>query len=113
MRRIIYVTLSCSMLAAGISLAKLPPATPEEQAAAAEKKAKADEQVEKEKAALAAAQDRVVARYKKEGGRTGAYPGGGETSADKLPKTVKEGPGGVGPKPGMQQSAEAHSGHVK
>jgi len=113
MRRIIYVTLSCSMLAAGISLAKLPPATPEEQAAAAAKKAKEAEQIEKEKAALAAAQDRVAARYKKEGGRPGSYPGGGQTEGDNLPKTVKEGKGGVGPKPGMPQSAEAHSAHVK
>jgi hypothetical protein len=113
MRRVIHVMLSCAMLAAGVSLAKLPPPTPEDQAGAAAKKAKADEQVEKEKAALAAAQDRVVARYKKEGGRPGGYAGGGQTSEDKLPKTVKEGTGGVGPKPGMPQSAEAHSAHVK
>ena len=114
MRRFIYVTLSCSMLAAGISLAKLPPPTPEDQAKAAAKKAKSDEDLEKEKAALAAAQDRVVTRYKKETGKPGGnYPGGGQTAEDKLPKTVKEGTKGVGPRPGMPQSAEAHSAHVK
>jgi hypothetical protein len=109
-----YVTLSCAMLAAGVTLAKLPAPSPEELAAMAAKKAKADEQTEKEKAALTAAQDRVVARYRKDTGKPGgSYPGGGQTSEDKLPKTVKEGTKGVGPKPDMPQSAEAHSGHVK
>ena len=113
MRRFIYVTLSCSMLAAGISLAKLPPPTPEDQAAAAAKKAKEAEQIEKEKEALARAQDRVVTRYKKEGGGTGPARATGQTSAENLPKTIKEPARGVGPRPGMQQSAEAHSGPVK
>src|SRR6185295_19768592 len=108
MRRLKYAALTCAMLAAGVALAKLPPPTPEEQAAATAKKAKEAEQVEKEKEALARVQDRVVAAYKKEHG-SAPPQAAGRTSTENLPKTVTELPGQVGPTPAKQQSAEAHS----
>jgi hypothetical protein len=70
--------------------------------------------LEKEKKLLEQAQDRVVVHYRKEKG--GAPAAGGnipDTKAEKMPKTTKELPGGVGPKPSQPQSAEAHSGSAK
>lgn len=94
--------------------AKLPPPTPEEQAAAAQKKAQQQAQLEKEKRSLEQAQDRVVQHYRK---KKFAAPGAGgkapETSAENMPKTTKELPGGVGPTPTQPQSGEAHSGTTK
>lgn len=88
--------------------AKLPPPTPEEQAAAARKAEVAAAQLAQEKQALERIQDQLAARYGK--GATGSAQ---ETATGDLPKTVKEAPGDTGPKGGTKPSAEAHSGSVK
>ncbi|HJQ61547.1 MAG TPA: hypothetical protein VJ834_01705 [Burkholderiales bacterium] len=101
-------------LAIATAHAKLPPPTPEEQAAAEKKKAAQQAQLEKQKKQLEAAQERVVQHYRKEKG--GAPAAGGrraETKDENMPKTTKELPGGVGPKPTQPQSGEAHSGQAK
>lgn len=98
-------------LAASLALpayAKLPPPTPEEQAAAAQKAEIAAAQLAHEKQALERVQDQLAARYGK--GATGTAQ---ETSTHNLPKTVQEAPGDTGPKGGTKPSAEAHSGNVK
>jgi hypothetical protein len=94
------------------ALGKMPPPTPDEQAAEAKKKAQQQAQLEKEKKSLEQAQDRVVAHYRKE---KGAAPSGqsGQVTDHTMPKTTKEPTRGVGPNPGMPQSAEAHSGSAK
>ena len=112
LRKLTYTLLAAVMVASGAAIGKLPPATPEEQAAAAAKKAQQQEQLEKEKVQLENAQDRVVARYKKEHGGPGTS-GGGKVSDTNMPKTTKELPRGVGPKPDSPQSAEAHSAPAK
>jgi predicted outer membrane protein len=91
---------------------KMPPPTPDEQAAAAKKKEQQQAQLEKQKKSLEQAQDRVVAHYRKE---KDAAPGGrsGQVTDQIIPKTTKELPRGVGPKPDQPQSAEAHSGSAK
>jgi hypothetical protein len=101
------------MLATGVALAKLPPPSAEDQAKAADKKAADDAQLEKEKVLLERAQDRVAERYRKEKGGPGPSVAAGKTSTENMPKTLKEGPRGVGPRPGMPQSAEAHSAPAK
>lgn len=112
MRKFSTFLLAGVMIASGAAIGKLPPPTPEEQAATAAKKAKEQEQLEKEKALLEKAQDRVVARYRKEGG--GAPGGaGGRTSDQNMPKTTSELPRGVGPTPARPQSGEAHSAPAK
>ena len=108
MRKLKYAALACALLGAGAALAKLPPPTPEERAAAAATKAKEAEKLEQEKEALTRAQDRVVGQYRKEHGGAPSTATA-QTHEANLPKTVKEPDGGVGPRPGMQQSAEAHS----
>ena len=100
------------MLVSGVALGKLPPPTPEAQAAAADKNATEQAQLEKEKAALEREQDRVVRRYQKEKGGAGSTVAG-RSSDENLPKTVKEAARGVGPKPDTPQSAEAHSAPAK
>jgi hypothetical protein len=100
-------------LASGAAYGKLPPPSAEEQAAAAAKKAAEQERLDKEKALLEKAQDRVAARYRSENpGRQGAASAE-RTAEHNLPKTAKEPPRGVGPKPDMPQSAEAHSANAK
>ena len=112
MRKITTCLLASAMIASGVAIGKLPPPTPEEQAVAAAKKEKEKEQLEKEKALLEKAQDRVAERYRKESGnRKPTYAG--TTGTENLPKTAKEPPKGVGPRPGMPQSAEAHSAPAK
>jgi phage repressor protein C with HTH and peptisase S24 domain len=107
---------AAAALIVGIALpaiGKLPPPTPEEQKAVADKKAAQQKQMEREKVQLEKAQDRVVQRYRKESGNAAAGRSVEKTSYGDMPKTTKELPGGVGPKPGQPQSAEAHSGEVK
>ena len=114
MRKSITVLVGALFFAGGAALAKLPPPTPEEQAAAAAKKEKEAEQLQKEKALLERAQDRVVQQYRKGKGAGSASAGSGQqTQTDQMPKTTVELPGGVGPKPDRPQSAEAHSAPVK
>ena len=112
MRKITTCVLAGAMIASGAAVGKLPPPTPEEQAAVAAKKAKEQEQLEKEKALLDRAQDRVAQRYRQEKGKAGnSYSGW--TSSQNMPKTTSELPRGVGPKPERPQSAEAHSAPAK
>ena len=116
MRSFTNCTLAILALAGGVALAKMPPPTPEEQAAAAAKKAKQEQQVKEEQAALARAQDRVVEHYRKEMKGRGSSAGSGtsqRTDEAQMPKTTKELPGGVGPRPTSPPSAEAHSAPVK
>jgi hypothetical protein len=102
------------LMALGIASAhaKLPPPSPEEQAAAEQKKAAQQAQLEKAKKQLEAAQERVVQHYRKEKGGAPAA-GGPRPETENLPKTAKELPGGVGPKPTQPQSGEAHSAPAK
>lgn len=102
------------LMALGIATAhaKLPPPGPDEQAAVEKKKAAQQAQLEKEKRQLEAAQERVVQHYRKEKGGASAA-GGPRTETENLPKTAKELPGGVGPKPSQPQSGEAHSAPAK
>lgn len=92
--------------------ARLPQPSPEEQAAAEQKKSAQQAQLEKEKKQLEAAQDRVVQHYRKEKGGAPAA-GGPRTETENMPKSAKELPGGVGPKPTQPQSGEAHSAPAK
>jgi hypothetical protein len=112
MRKFTWCLLAGAMIASGVAIGKLPPPTPEQEAAAAAKKGKEQEQLEKEKALLERAQDRVVARYRKES--AGAQrAAGGKVSDQNMPKTTSELPRGTGPTPGRPQSAEAHSAPAK
>ena len=107
---------AAAALIVGIALpaiGKLPPPTPEEQKAVADKKAAQQKQMEREKVQLEKAQDRVVQRYRRENGSAGAGRKAGQTEYENMPKTTKELPRGVGPKPDQPQSAEAHSGSAK
>ena len=112
MRKITTYLLASAMIASGAAIGKLPPPTPEEQATAAAKKAKEAEQLEKEKALLEKAQDRVVARYRSEKGG-GQNASGERVASQNMPKTTSELPRGVGPTPTRPQSAEAHSAPAK
>src|SRR5262245_14185309 len=98
MRRTLVVLVSGALAWSGAAYGKLPPPSAEEQAAAAAKKQAEAQQLEKEKALLEKAQDRVVARYRKETpGRVAS--GGGRTSDQNMPKTTSERPHGTGPDP--------------
>ena len=112
MCRIAYLVVSGALLASGAALGKLPPPTPEEQAVVADKKAQEQAQLEKEKALLEKAQDRVAQRYRNDngGGRSAAA---GKVTDQNMPKTTSELPRGVGPKPERSPSAEAHSAPAK
>jgi hypothetical protein len=103
------------LMALGIANAhaKLPPPSPEEQAAVEKKKAAQQAQLEKEKKLLEAAQDRVVQHYRKEKGGGAPAAGGPRPETENMPKTTKELPGGVGPRPTQPQSGEAHSAPAK
>ncbi|MGQ0749970.1 MAG: hypothetical protein ACT4PS_05490 [Betaproteobacteria bacterium] len=107
-----YVIMLLMALGIANAQAKLPQPTPEEQAAVEKKKAAQQAQLEKEKKLLEAAQDRVVQHYRKEKGGAPAA-GGPRPETENMPKTAKELPGGVGPKPTQPQSGEAHSAPAK
>ena len=102
------------LMALGIANAhaKLPPPSPEEQAAAEKQKAAQKVQLEKAKQQLEASQDRVVQHYRKEKGGAPAA-GGVREKTEVMPKSAKALPGDVGPKPNQPQSAEAHSAPAK
>jgi uncharacterized membrane-anchored protein YhcB (DUF1043 family) len=107
---------AAAALIVGIALpaiGKLPPPTPEEQKAVADKKAAQQKQLEREKVQLEKAQDRVVQRYRREAGSAAAGRSDAKTESENMPKTTKELPRGVGPKPDQPQSGEAHSGSAK
>jgi hypothetical protein len=107
------VLLAALMLAGGAALAKMPPPTPEEQAAKAASKAKQEEELQRQKAALERAQDRVAERYKREKGSSASAGTSQQTQADNMPRPTSEPAGGVGPKPARPFSAEAHSAPAK
>ena len=105
---------------AGRQSAKLPPPTPEEQAKAAADKEREQAQLQREKAALERAQDRVAAHYSKDKNPTpnrpyeaGGWTSAGSTADENMPKTTQELPRGVGPKPHAPQTGEAHSASAK
>lgn len=106
----LYCLFAGVMLAGNAAIAKLPPATPEEQAAAAAKKAQEAAQLEKEKALLERVQDRIAKRY---GNARAGAQAGGRTRDQNMPKTTSELPRGVGPTPQRPPSGEAHSSPAK
>jgi hypothetical protein len=97
------VLLVAWVLSAPIAEAKLPPPTPQALAAEQEKRVQEEARLQREKALLEKAQDRVAERYR---GERPAQPAGG-VSAASLPNTVKQAP--APPQSGRDQSAEAHS----
>ena len=105
----IYALTAGMLLASNAAISKLPPPTPEEQAAAAQKKAQEAEQLEKEKAQLERAQNRVAQRY----GKPGSLKAANKTKDQNMPKTTSELPRGTGPTPQRPQSGEAHSAPAK
>jgi hypothetical protein len=94
-------------LAAPIAEAKLPPPTPEEVAAEQQKQATEKARLERAKAALEKAQDRVAERYRRDGP---AQPTAGVSDTN-MPNTVKQRQ--TVPQGGDDQSAEAHSAPAK
>lgn len=112
MHKCIYYLSAIALIASGAAMGKLPPPTPEEQAAVAAKKEKQKEQLEKSKAQLERAQNRVAERYRKASGG-GPARAAGETDGRNMPKTTSELPGGTGPTPARPQSGEAHSAPAK
>jgi hypothetical protein len=110
-RKLTIILLGGALIASANAFSKLPPPTAEEQAAAAAKKAAEQQQLEKEKALLEQAQDRIVARYRRES--PAAPRAGGGTADHNMPKTTSERPRGTGPDPVRPQSAEAHSAPAK
>jgi hypothetical protein len=96
---------------AGAAEARLPPPTPEEQAAQQERRAQEEAQLAQQKAALEREQDRVAERYRRERGSS-APARGGQVSDTNMPKETRELPP-AGPHGGSQQSAEAHSAPAK
>ena len=94
---------------AQVAEAKLPPPTPQEVAAQQEKRAVEEAQLQREKALLEKAQDRVSERYR----RDRAQNGGGRVSDTNMPNNVRQLPGTAAPQGGREQSAEAHSAPAK
>lgn len=113
--RLTYAAAVVLSALTGVAIAKLPPLTPEQQEAAAQKKQADAASVEKEKAALEKAQDRVVDYYKKTkgGAAAGASKAPGKTETTNISAKAVEGPGAAAPRGGTRQSAEAHSAPAK
>jgi hypothetical protein len=110
------VTALCASAFATLSVtagAKLPPPTTEEIAAEQQKRAASEAQLQREKALLEQAQDRVSERYRRERGSEPSAGAGGRVSDTNMPKTAKELPGTGTPEGGRKQSAEAHSAPAK
>jgi hypothetical protein len=114
MRKAYGIAIVMSALA-GVALAKLPPATPEQEQAAAAKKDAEKAQLEKEKQLLEKSQDRVAEYYRRtKGGAPSASAAGARKVEDgNMPKTTRELPRDAGPQGGRQPSAEAHSAPAK
>lgn len=107
--KIVRPLLVAFALAAPVAEAKLPPPTPEEIAAQEARRAQEEAQLQREKALLERAQDRVAERY---GRDRAARPAGRVNEAD-LPHNTRELPGNAPPQGGREQSAEAHSAPAK
>ena len=112
MSRALSIALVAALWAGGAA-AKLPPPTPEEQAAQQEKRAQEQAQLEREKAALERAQDQVAERYRRENGSGPRSDGGGAIADTNMPYRARELPRSAGPHGGTEQSAEAHSAPAK
>jgi hypothetical protein len=114
MRTAYGVAIMVSALA-GVALAKLPPATPEQEQAAAAKKEAEKAQLEKEKLMLERTQDRVAEYYRRTKGGAASAPSTapGKVADTNMPKTTRELPKDTGPQGGRQPSAEAHSAPAK
>jgi hypothetical protein len=108
MKRDLLVLATAIVVAALPAIAKLPPPSPEERAAAEQKRAREQAQVEREKADLQRAQERVAQRYRGQSRNTSA-----RTDPDTLPKSARELPRDAGPQGDKKPSAEAHSAPVK
>jgi hypothetical protein len=102
----VVIAFTCLTQAA---VAKLPPPTPQEIAAQQEKRAAEEAQLQREKALLERAQERVAERYRRDRAQTG----GGRVSDTNMPNNVRELPGNAPPQGGREQSAEAHSAPAK
>lgn len=113
MRRL-WFSAALMSFAAGVAIAKLPPATPEQVQAAEAKKESEKVNAEKEKQLLEKAQDRVVQHYKRTKGVAGGVTRTGQTETTNIPNpAVRQAQGDAGPKGGTKQSAEAHSAPAK
>jgi hypothetical protein len=109
-------TALCATVFAALSAAvsaKLPPPTPEEIAAEQQRRTASEAQLQREKAQLEQAQDRVAERYKREHGSGSSAGAGARPSDTNMPKSAKELPGKAAPEGGREQSAEAHSAPAK
>ena len=111
--RITYGLAFAAAMATGVAIAKLPAPTPEQQEAAAAKKQVDEAKLEKEKAELERAQNRVAEYYKKTKGGAGPAQPSGKTEDTNVSRKAVEGPRSTGPRGGTAQSAEAHSTPAK
>lgn len=99
------------LLAGPVAHAKLPPPTPEQQAAADAKKAKEAETAKVEAEKLAQVQDRIAARFGK--GPSAGASAAAQTEPGKVSQKTVEAPNSSGPHGGTSPSAEAHSGEAE
>ena len=77
----------------------------------ADKRALEEVQLQREKAALQRAQDRIALRYREEREQRAAETRDSDAQTDSttMPKSVRELPRSAGPQGGGEPSAEAHS----
>lgn len=111
MRRAVLIALA-GALWGGAAVGKLPPPSPEEQAAQQARRAQEQAQLEKEKAALERVQEQVADRYRRENAGASRPDGGGRVADTNMPYQTREVPP-AGPHGGTKQSAEAHSAPAK
>jgi hypothetical protein len=103
--KLAFAALMCAAMAAAPAFARLPPPSPEQQAAAEQKKAEEAQKAREQQDALTRVQDRIAAKF----GRAGSGKGAGPTARGDLPQKAVEARGAAGPSGGKEQSAEAHS----
>jgi hypothetical protein len=120
LRRYAEALLSAILFLAGseAALAKLPPPTPEAQAASEKKSGVDKAQLLKEQEALSRVQDRVAERYRRDLVKQGKVPHSPTpvnqvTATKDLPKVIGVPPRSDGPRGGTTPSAEAHSAPAK
>lgn len=105
--------LVLALVVAAAAESKLPPPTPEQIAAEQGRRAREEAQLQREKALLEQAQDRVAERYRREQGASAAGGTSERVRDTNLPKSARELPGQGTPEGGRRQSAEAHSAPAK
>jgi hypothetical protein len=103
--KIAWPVLIALASAAHVAEARLPTPTPDEIAANQEKRALEESQLQREKALLEQAQDRVAERYRRERAASSAA----RVSDTNMPNNARVLPGDAPPQGGRAQSAEAHS----